>query len=116
VERQLRETGMRLRALSTRLLQVQEEERRRMAREIHDQLGQTLTALRLDVAWLGRRLEGPAPQVLEKLDRMGELVDATVESVHVIARNLRPPLLDDVRLAAALEWQAPGVQERTGRT
>jgi signal transduction histidine kinase len=114
VERQLRETGTRLRALSTRLLQVQEEERRRMAREIHDQLGQTLTALRLDVAWLGRRLDTSAPQVLEKLDRMGALVDSTVESVQVIARNLRPPLLDDVGLAAALEWQAREFEERTG--
>jgi signal transduction histidine kinase len=114
VERQLRDSQTRLRALSTRLLQVQEEERRRMAREIHDDLGQTLTALRLDLAWLGRRLEPPVPVVGEKLERMATLVDATVESVQAIARNLRPPILDDVGLAAAIEWQVREFEARTG--
>src|SRR5262249_53296630 len=101
VERQLRESQAQLRALSTRLLQVQEQERRRIAREIHDDLGQTLTALRLDVAWLGRRLAAAAaPAARAKLDRMGALVDATVESVQAIARDLRPPILDDAGVVA----------------
>jgi len=114
VERQLRESQAQLRALSTRLLQVQEQQRQRIAREIHDDLGQTLTALRLDVAWLARRLD-PSPSLTgEKLERMGALVDATIESVQAIARDLRPPILDDVGVVAAIEWQAREFEERTG--
>jgi PAS domain S-box-containing protein len=116
VERQLRESQAQLRALSTRLLQVQEQERRRIAREIHDDLGQTLTALRLDVAWLGRHLDASGSAKQEKLDRMGTLVDATVESVQAIARDLRPPILDDFGVAAAIEWQAREFERHTGIT
>jgi len=113
-EGQLRTSQAQLRALSTRLLRAQEQERRRIAREIHDDLGQTLTALRLDVAWLGRRVDADAPAMREKLARMGELVDATVESVQAIARDLRPPILDDVGVAAAIEWQAKEFERHTG--
>jgi PAS domain S-box-containing protein len=113
-EAQLRASQAQLRALSTRLLCAQEQERRRIAREIHDDLGQALTALRLDVAWLGRRVEAAAPATREKLARMGQLVDATVESVQAIARDLRPPILDDVGIAAAIEWQAKEFERHTG--
>src|SRR5262249_23922229 len=113
-EAQLRASQALLRELSTRLLRAQEQERRRIAREIHDDLGQALTALRLDVAWLGRRVGADAAAMREKLVRMGELVDATVESVQAIARDLRPPILDDVGVAAAIEWQAKEFERHTG--
>jgi PAS domain S-box-containing protein len=113
-EAQLRTSQAQLRALSTRLLRAQEQERRRIAREIHDDLGQALTALRLDVAWLGRRVDADARATHEKLARMGQLVDATVESVQAIARDLRPPILDDVGVAAAIEWQAKEFERHTG--
>jgi len=114
VERQLRESRTQLRRLSTRLLQIQEEERRRIAREIHDELGQTLTALQLDLAWLGQHLDGGPASVPEKVERMSSVVDATLESVQAIARNLRPALIDDLGLVAALEWQIREFEKRAG--
>src|SRR5262249_48512144 len=114
VEQQLRASQAQLRALSTRLLRVQERERRRIAREIHDDLGQALTALQLHVAWLGRHIDSSAVATQEKLARMARLVDATVESVQAIARDLRPPILDDMGIAAAIEWQAREFERYSG--
>lgn len=107
------------RALSTRLQSVREEERIRIAREIHDVLGQALTGLKMDVWWLIKKFsaEGGAPNkqtLLEKFESMSELINSTIGSVRKLATELRPGVLDDLGLVAAIEWQAREFQARTG--
>jgi signal transduction histidine kinase len=100
-----------LRALSNRIQQVREEERTRIAREIHDELGQTLTVLKLDLARLAQRVTDP--ESARDLDRMLGHVDGTIATVRRIATELRPSILDDFGLRAALEWLAEEFQART---
>jgi signal transduction histidine kinase len=103
-----------LQRLAAGLLLAREEERTTIAREIHDILGQTLTALRMDVAWIGRRLPADMQATVEKLTQMVALIDDTVVTVQRIATDLRPGVLDDLGLAAAVEWQAQEFEQRTG--
>jgi len=103
-----------LRNLSAHLQSVREEESTRMARKIHDELGQSLTALQMDLSWLKTRLPTSSNSIREKTKSMSELVDATIESVHTITTELRPSLLDDLGLPAAIEWQAGDFQKRSG--
>jgi signal transduction histidine kinase len=110
-----------LQALTARLLAVREEERTRVAREIHDVLAQELTRLKMDIVWLTRRLgqpieEGKRPVLQGKLVAMSELTDVAIESVQKIATELRPVVLDSLGLCAAIEWQAKDFGERTGIT
>jgi len=112
-EAQLRESRTELRALSARLLSVAEEERRRISREIHDELGQMLSALTMDLSWLAQRLQGGPPAQSEKVEKMARLVDVMIESVQTIATNLRPSMLDDIGLSAAIEWLVRQFRERT---
>jgi len=93
-EAQLRESRAQLRALSRRLLSVAEDERGRIAREIHDELGQMLSALTLDLGWLGNKLAAESSPLVDKVKRMSQLVDVMIESVQTIATNLRPAMLD----------------------
>lgn len=102
-----------LRALTEHVENIREDERTGIAREIHDELGQALTALKLDVAWIGRRV-GQSAEVVAKLAEMSELTDRVIASVRRISAELRPGILDDVGLAAALEWQASEFEARTG--
>jgi PAS domain S-box-containing protein len=95
-----------LRALSRHLQSVREEEKARIAREVHDELGSTLTALKMDLAWLGLKLERSPADVREKQAAMSGLVDTAVQSTRKIVTDLRPSVLDDLGLAAALRWQA----------
>lgn len=109
----------RLRDLTLRLQTVEETERKRIAREIHDELGQTLTAMKLDIGWIRKRLTaegGPWPQAeaLEKVRSLAGLVDGAMDSMRRVAAALRPRVLDDLGLAAALEWQSSEFQARTG--
>ena len=113
-ERGLKETGERLRELAAHLQGIREEERSRIAREIHDELGQVLTALSLDVRWLYKRLPEEYGDLQEKTRKMGELITTTVSSVSRICSELRPAILDDVGLSAAIEWQAGEFSSRTG--
>ena len=103
-----------LRNLSTHLQTVREEERTRIAREIHDELGQTLTALKIDLAWVKNRLPPEQKPLSVKIGQMLKLADTTIETVHRISTELRPGLLDDLGLAAAIEWQAKDFQNRFG--
>lgn len=103
-----------LRKLSAHLQSVREKESTRIAREIHDELGQSLTALQMDVSWLAGQLPVKNTALLEKTRRMAQLVDATIDSVHRISTELRPIILDDLGLKAAMEWQASEFQHRTG--
>ncbi|MDY6967035.1 MAG: PAS domain S-box protein [Spirochaetota bacterium] len=93
-----------LRSLSSHLQSVREEERTMIAREIHDELGQSLTAFRMDLSWIKNRLNTGQNELMDKIESMINHVDATVESVRKISSKLRPGLLDDLGLSAAIEW------------
>jgi PAS domain S-box-containing protein len=120
-EEALRKSGEQLRALAERLQAVREEERIQLAREVHDQVGQALTSLNLDVAWLGERLARPglaaAHRLLAgRLEAMSTLLAQTMGTVQRISSDLRPGMLDDLGLSAAIEWQAEEFATRTGLT
>lgn len=101
-----------LRELSAYLESVREEERTRIAREVHDELGSLLVALKLDAGWLGNRL-GERPDLQQKTRGMARLIDAAVVNVGRIITDLRPSILDHQGLWAALEWQAQEFAEAT---
>jgi PAS domain S-box-containing protein len=103
-----------LRALSARIEAVREQDRTAIAREIHDELGQSLTALKMDVAWIARRINGREPQISEKLTEISKSTDEIIQSVRRISAELRPGILDDLGLVAAIEWQAEEFTRRSG--
>jgi signal transduction histidine kinase len=103
-----------LRRLSSHLQSAREAEQMRIAREIHDELGQTLTALKMDVAWLRRHLNADQATLNEKVTSMSDLIDTTVQTVRKITQELRPGILDDLGLLPALEWQLQDFQQRSG--
>jgi signal transduction histidine kinase len=114
VEAELRMSREQLRNYSSSLWRLREEDRTRIAREVHDHLGQCLTALKMDLAWLARRLDdGPRP-VREKVAAMGSDIDGIIRSVKEIWAELRPGILDELGLGAAVEWQAQEFERRTG--
>ena len=108
----LRESEDKLRRLAAHLISVREEERAHIAREIHDELGQVLTGLKMEVTWLAKRLKDKP--LIEKTDSMCALIDSSVQTVRKIATGLRPEMLDDMGLVAAVGWQAKDFQKRTG--
>jgi len=93
---------------------VREAERTRIARELHDELAQWLTALKMDISWLAMKLPPDQPQLAAKTGKMKALVDTTVASVRRIAADLRPPMLDDLGLVAAVENLVHDFSERAG--
>jgi signal transduction histidine kinase len=103
-----------LRNLAAHLQSIKEDERAVMAREIHDELGQALTAIKMDLSWLEKKTPEEHSLLLKKTRSMTELVDSTIQTVQRISSELRPGLLDDVGLLAAIEWQAEEFQKRTG--
>ncbi len=113
-EAELKRSQEQLRDLASHLQSIREEERSQIAREIHDELGQALTALKMDVHWLRHKL--PKDQLLlsGKIKSMSGLIDTTVQSVRRISSELRPKLLDDLGLSAAMEWQANEFMSRAG--
>ncbi|MBI5585791.1 MAG: PAS domain S-box protein [Deltaproteobacteria bacterium] len=113
-EAELKESQEKLRALSARLQSVREEERGKIAREIHDDLGQQLTGLKMDLGWLLRHLNPDQLELVKKARAMSRLIDRTVKTVRRISTELRPRILDDFGLIAALEWQAQEFSEKTG--
>lgn len=103
-----------LRQLTQHLQGVREQEQARIARELHDELGQALTALKMDLYWLSSRL-GPDNEPLQaRIASMRALVDTTIQAVRRICMDLRPTLLDDFGLTAAIEWEARQFESRTG--
>ncbi|MBI3876200.1 MAG: response regulator [Verrucomicrobia bacterium] len=113
-EEKLRESHEQLRALSVYLQHVREEERTRIAREVHDELGQTLTGLKIDLAWIVGRLPKDEKTLQDKARTMFGHIDTTIQTVRRISTELRPGILDDLGLVAAIEWQANEFQTRTG--
>lgn len=100
--------------LSSHLQNVREEERMQIARDIHDELGQQLTGLKMEVSWLRNRISSGDENINQKIGSIIELIDETVKSVRRISSNLRPSMLDDLGLVAALEWYSEEVAKRTG--
>ena len=118
-EAELSQSREQLRALADSLLRAREEEATRIARELHDQFGRYLTTIKMDVRSIERDLAGEltsdvAGVLREKAQTIGQTVDETVQTVREIATQLRPGLLDDLGLAAAIEWQAKDFQKRSG--
>jgi PAS domain S-box-containing protein len=105
-----------LRRLSGRIMASQEKERSAIARELHDELGQVLTALRMDAVWMQVRLKESAPEIGERALTMCGLIDKTIEDVRSIAIRLRPGVLDDLGLVDALEWLTSDFEKRSGIT
>lgn len=119
VEAELKSSGEQLRELAAHIEAIREEERTRIAREIHDELGQALTGLKMDLSWLEKRIIEAQREISfrhlhEKINSMKRLIDATVQSVRKISTELRPGILDDLGLMPAIEWQASDFQTRTG--
>ena len=111
-ERLLRASSEQLRHLAAHLLSVREEERTRISREVHDELGQSLTAVKMDLAWLEARMPKNG-EMLERIHATRQLADSMIQSIRRISTELRPAVLD-LGLAAAVEWQIQEFQARSG--
>lgn len=116
-EARIRESRELLRALANRLESIREEERTHLSREIHDELGQLMTGLKMDLAWIRKRVFESGQQsvgvMLDRIQQMNALLDESIQTVRKIAGQLRPALLDELGLIAAIEWQANDWQKRT---
>ena len=114
-EQRLRASEENLRALAGHLQSVREEERIHIAREIHDELGQALTGLKFDINALAKAASNAEdPAIADKTSGLCQQIDRIINSVRRIASGLRPEVLDEIGLAAAIEWQAREFQRRTG--
>ena len=113
VEQALRASSEQFRNLAAHLLSVREEERARISREVHDELGQSLTAVKMDLAWLAGRLPRGNAQMLQRIRSTVQLADSIIQSIRRISTELRPAVLD-LGLAAAVEWQVQEFQARSG--
>ncbi len=112
-EEKLNQVNSELHRLSSHLQNIQENERTFIAREIHDELGQLLTGLKMEVGWLNKKL--PDDQVLiKKGNEILSIIGETLKTVKRIAVDLRPHILDELGLIAALEWQGQEFEKRTG--
>ena len=111
---QLQKSYEDIRQLASNLQSIREDERTNMAREIHDELGQQLTGLKMDLHWLTRKINSTDAEVTNKMDESIELINATIASVRKISTDLRPSILDDLGLLAALEWQGEEFEKRSG--
>jgi PAS domain S-box-containing protein len=110
----LRRQQQELRELSARVLEAREDEKTRIARELHDELGQLLTALKMDLAWLRERLPAAEAELAARVGTMGALLDRTVASTRRISADLRPLMLDDLGLADAATWLVGDFSGRSG--
>lgn len=113
-EEQLKQSHEQLRQLTGHLQKIREEEQKRIAREVHDELGQQITGLKMDVSWVRKKMAEGADTVLlhERLAQMTALLDSTVKTVRRISSELRPSILDDFGLVTALEWQSAEFEKR----
>lgn len=112
-EQEIRNMNQQLRQLSVHLENIREEERTNIAREIHDELGQQLTGLKMDLFWLNRKMNTDNPEVTERMGSALQLIDQTIKTVRKIATDLRPSILDDLGMIAALEWQSHEFAKRS---
>ena len=113
-EAEIKNITVQLRELAGHLVQIREEERINIAREIHDDLGQQLTSLKMDIFWLNRKLNKEEVEIKQRTENALQLIDETIISVRRIATTLRPSIIDDLGLIAALEWQSSEFEKRSG--
>jgi len=113
-EMELEHSREQLRDLTAHLQSVREDERTRVASEIHDELGQILTIIKMDLSWLTKHMPQNQAVCLEKTRDMSKLLDSTIQTVKRISMELRPGLLDHLGLTASLEWQAKEFTRKTG--
>jgi signal transduction histidine kinase len=113
-EKELKHSGEQLRKLSAHLQTTRDEERARIAREIHDELGQALSIIQLDLNWLELNLKKGEEAVLEKIQHMSSFTGKIIKEVQRISQELRPSVLDHLGFSAALAWQAQEFTRRTG--
>ncbi len=113
-EEDLREMNRQLRSLSASLQEVREQERTRIAMELHDDLGQQLTGLKLELSWLGGRMKEGRQATPEEVGAMRQLLDTAIASVRRIATDLRPLILDDLGFGEAVAWQTAEFAKRSG--
>jgi PAS domain S-box-containing protein len=114
IEYELTQSHRKLKELSRHQQAVREQERTRVAREVHDELGQSLTALKMDASWLYNKMPEEQGALKEKAETMKKNISATIQSVKRISSKLRPSVLDHFGLAAAVEWEAKDFKARTG--
>lgn len=114
MEQILKDSLIQLHALSAHLHSIREEEQTRLAREVHDELGQSLTGLQLGLTWLGEKLDPHQHRLQEKVTSLLAILGTTIQSVQRISAVLRPVVLDDLGLIAAMEWQARVFESQAG--
>lgn len=114
-QQELKELNKELRKVSAHLEKIREEEQARIAREIHDQIGQQLTGLKMDISWLRDKVNKKTDleTILEKLNEMSGNLDEAVKTVRKVASDLRPSILDDFGLVEALDWQSKEFEKRS---
>jgi PAS domain S-box-containing protein len=113
-ENEIKEKNIQLQLLSGHLQKIREEERASMAREIHDELGQQLTIMKMDISWLLANMKQEGAVTIKRAKELSNIIDQTVTTVRRIAYELRPSLLDDMGLGAAIEWQLIEFEKRSG--
>jgi signal transduction histidine kinase len=113
-EEKLKNSSEQLRRLAAHLQSSREDERTEFAREVHDELGQALTALKMDIFWIRNRLPENETALIAKANDSLALVDSTIKSVRRICTELRPDILDHLGITAAVEWQIEEFRKRTG--
>lgn len=111
-ESELIKSRAQLRELSNYLQSVREAERARISRELHDELGQTLTALKMELGWFRDRLPAEPPVLRKRIDRLVQIVDHSVTDLQRIASDLRPMILDELGLVSAIQWLTQNFSER----
>lgn len=112
MEADLQDSHERLRLLSIHLQKIREEERTSLSRELHDEFGQALTGMKLDVSWIKRRLLNAGAPIIERLDAVLEALDHTIDTVQHMSARLRPVVLDDFGLRDAAELAARDIKKR----
>lgn len=113
-EERLQQSYKEIRMLASHIEQVREEEKIKIAREIHDELGQQITSLKMDVSWLSKKPELKSGPIAGKVKEIMDMLDETVKTVRRIATELRPGILDHLGLVAAMQWQSQEFEKRTG--
>ncbi|WP_066405494.1 MEDS domain-containing protein [Flavisolibacter tropicus] len=112
-EELLTESYQQIRALTEHLQNIREEEQIRIARELHDEIGQQLTVLKLNADWLREEIDSPDKTIQKKFKDHMAMVDTAIQSVRKISTELRPSALDDMGLAAAMDWHLNEFEKRT---
>lgn len=113
-EMELQKSREQLRTLTAHVQNVREDERKKVARDIHDELGQALTILTFDLSWIEEMLNENQQPIIDKTRKALELVTNAIQKVREISSELRPTVLDDLGIVAAIDWQANKFQDRTG--